>query len=547
VWTSPRVLLIALCIAAALSAGVTAWRLLDSPVRYDESDFAAQAAGILEHGVPKVVDHGDVRYGMWHPPLYLYSLAVTRSMFGPADWSLRIAGVAWFAATAVVAWRVAGPFPLCILLLAPLVAQGALYLDIDNTSLAFALILFGAAFVAAPRPHSARTVALLSAILFFAMWSKLTTPYIMLIAVLVFHGLNRNWRGLLQTAAIGAIATAAFLGSYFLYCRLTGYPAEFMFDTTYVGKRGSYLSTGGRSLVQPLHAIWWNLIWFSPALALLFGLLTFERLQVLWRVRRAESIDFWVIFAWACFGAYAVWAGVMGKYTFPAAIAAAIALGSWLPGHLASVHVRKPLLLALGVACLLMFHVLAVSPLQIKPSAADAELLTLASGLTHPRTIALGLVVASFAAFAALAHLAFSGAVPARLAAALLACAIVANSVEAIKVMRSADDRSPYRPFEERGFEPAVRRLNRTLAATDKIIGPKDFGYYFHGRSYRLDGIRYTRTGEADVVETIRRSGIAHAVDSAANPILDSDRLFREAGLQPVERVGDFVIYGLPR
>lgn len=506
-WTNARLLLIALGVAAGLSAGVTGWRLLDSPVRYDESDFAAQAAGILEHGVPKVVDNGDVRYGMWHPPLYLYSLAATRSAFGPANWSLRIAGLAWFAATAAVVWRVAGPLPLCLLLLAPVVAQGALYLDIDNTSLAFALILFGAVFVAAPRPHSARTAALLCAILFLAMWSKLTTPYIMLIAVLVFHGLNRDWRGLLQTVLIGAIATAAFLGSYFLYCRLTGYPAEFMFDTTYIGKRGSYLSSAGRSLVQPLHAIWWNVIWFSPALALLFGVLTLERRRTFWQNRRAESIDFWVIFAWACFGAYSVWAGVMGKYTFPASVAAAVALGLWLPGHLSNVRIRKPLMLAIGAAALLTFHLLAVPPLQVKPAAADAGMLTIASGLTHPRTLALALVVASFAAFSLLVSRAVSGTAMARLAVALLACAILANSVEAVKVMRSADDRSPYRPFEERGFEPAVQMLNRTLAPTDKIIGPKDFGYYFHGRSYRLDGIRYSRTGEADVVETIRRSG----------------------------------------
>lgn len=541
-----RMLVAALCVAAALSAGVTGWRLLDSPLRYDESDFAAQAAGIVEHGVPKVVDHGEVRYGMWHPPLYLYCLAASRYVFGPANWTARIVGVAWFAATAAVVWRLGGPLALSLLLLSPLLAQGALYLDIDNTSMAFALILFGAVFAAAPRPHSGRTVALLAAILFLAMWSKLTTPYILLIAVAVFHALNRDWRGLIQTAAIGAAATAAFLGSYFLYCWLTGYPAGFMFDTTYVGRRGAYLSAG-RSLVKPLHAIWWNVIWFSPALALLFGLLTGERLHAFWQRRRADAIDFWMIFAWACFGAYAVWAGVMGKYTFPAGVAAAVALALWLPGVLSSVRVRKPVMLATAAMALLIVHVLAVPALQVRPAGPDASTLTVAAGLTHPRTIALALVVGSFAAFALFVSRAVAGPALARVAAALLACAMVANSVETFKVMLSPNDRSPYRPFDERGFEPAVQMLNRDLAPTDKIIGPKDFGYYFHGRSYRLDGIRYSRTGEADVVETIRRSGIAHAVDSAANPILDSDRLFREAGLEPVERVGDFVIYGLPQ
>jgi len=541
-------LLAALCVAAALSAGVTGWRLLDSPLRYDEAgSFGTQITGVITHGVPKVIENGKVVYGMWHPPLYQYNLAVFRLAFGPANWTARIVGIAWFVGTGLLLWRFAGASALCLALLSPLIAQGILFVDIDNTSMAFALILFGAVFATAPRPHSARTVAVLSAILFLALWSKLTTPFIMLIAVAVFHILNRDWRGLRHTAAIGAIATTAFFVSYFLYCDWTGYPPRFMFDFTYIGKRGAYLSLAGRSLVEPLHAIWWNVIWFSPALALLFGVLTFERLRAFWQDRRAESIDFWVIFAWVCFGAYAVWAGVMGKYTFPAGVSAAMALGLWLPGLLSNVRVRKPAVLAIAGTALLIFHVLALPALQVKPSGADASALTLAAGLTHPRTIALALVVGSFAAFALVVSRAIAGTAPARIAVTLLVCAIVANSVETFKVMLSADDRSPYRPFEERGFEATVRRLNQDLAPTDTIIGPKDFVYYFRGRSYRLDGIRYSETGEADVVETIRRSGITHAVDSAANPILDSDRLFREAGLQPVDRVGDFVIYGLAR
>ena len=37
--------------------------------------FAAQAAGIVSYGVPKTIVEGEVVYGMWHPPLYLYSRA----------------------------------------------------------------------------------------------------------------------------------------------------------------------------------------------------------------------------------------------------------------------------------------------------------------------------------------------------------------------------------------------------------------------------------------------------------------------------------------
>lgn len=538
-------LLTALCVAAALTAGITAWRLLDSPLRYDEADFGAQAKGILAYGVPKVNENGSIRYGMWHPPLYLYSLAASARLFGPTDWALRIVGVGWFAGTAFLLWRVAGALSLYLLLLAPIVAQGIFYLDIDNTSLSFALMLFAVTFTGSARPHTALTCALLSATIFFALWSKLTTPYIMLIAAAVFHTLNRDWRGVLQIVAIGITATAAFLASYFLYCWLTGYPASFMFDTTYVGKSDSYLS-GGRSVIRSFHAVWWNIIWFSPALSLLLALFTVDRVRAFWSVRRAEPIDLWLIFSGVCFGAYAVWAGVMGKYTFPAALTAGVALGLWIPGAISSVRLNRPFLMGLSVVGLALFHTLAVPPLQVKPPLSE-HALTLASGLTDPRTVALCIVVASFMAFTALAVRAMSGLVLGRLVVALLACSMVASTVEAFNVMLSPDDRSPYRPFLECCFAPTVETLNRALTPTDTIIAPKDIGYYFHGRSYRLDAARYTSQGMTGAVETIRQAGIRHAVDSSANPVQDSDRIFREAGLAPVEHVGDFVIYGPSR
>ncbi len=47
-------LLTVVLLAGLLSFGLTVWRYGDSPLRFDEADFAAQAQGILVHGVPKV-------------------------------------------------------------------------------------------------------------------------------------------------------------------------------------------------------------------------------------------------------------------------------------------------------------------------------------------------------------------------------------------------------------------------------------------------------------------------------------------------------------
>ena len=151
------------------------------------------------------------------------------------------------------------PRALSLALLSPLVAQGIFFVDIDNTSLAFAVTLFAAIFAtAAPPPR--RTLALLAGAFLLALWSKLTTPYIVLIAAAVFLILNREPRKLLEVTGVAAAGTAAFLAGYVLYCDSTGYPWRYMFEFTYFGKRTSYLSTEGRSLVQLLHAVWWNIV-----------------------------------------------------------------------------------------------------------------------------------------------------------------------------------------------------------------------------------------------------------------------------------------------
>jgi hypothetical protein len=48
-------------------------------------------------------------------------------------------------------------------------------------------------------------------------------------------------------------------------------------------------------------------------------------------------------------------------------------------------------------------------------------------------------------------------------------------------------------------------------------------------------------------VDLVRHAGIRYAVDSTANPVQDSAEIFRQAGLVPWQRIGDFVIYGPAR
>jgi hypothetical protein len=567
-----RLLLLAACLAGAATFGVTAWRLIDSPLRFDETDFIEQARGIVRHGVPKILyaetrriptpvevtRNGEAQYGMWHPPLYQYSLASFQKFLGQENWVVRTVGLVWFALTAAIIWKAAGRqyppdplyqwLPLSIALLSPLVAQGIFFIDIDNTSLAAALVLFAAVFTAAPHDRSARRTVTLSFILLLALWSKLTTPFVLLVALGAYHVLDRDWRGVGQAVAIGVMATAAFAVTYLAYCWLTDYPADFMFNVTYFGKRDAYLSveSPGDSLIRKLHAIWWTVVWFSPALTLLLLMVTAERAWRYVRQRCLEPIDFWLVFSWACFGAYAVWGAVMGKYTFPAAVSAAVAIGFWFPARVREVRFARPVLFLAAAFALLVFHVTTVPALEVKVPAADVVPMTLGAAIADPRNLALALTLGGFATFLAIAYRSLSGGTSmSRVAALLLTCAVVANTVGGFKLMLSPDDRSPYRPFRERGFEAMVEALNQQLAGTDTLIAPKDVGFYYRGPSYSLEATR-DLGGPAVIVALIRTSAVSHAADSMINPALPG-AVFLGAGLSSRRRIDDYVIYGPPK
>ncbi len=91
-------------------------------MRFDETEWPPQAIGILKHGVPKLLYseesvrwatsnmyYGfDAHYGMWHPPTYLYSVAVTAQLFGTGTVAMRATSLAWLLLSLVVAWQITG-------------------------------------------------------------------------------------------------------------------------------------------------------------------------------------------------------------------------------------------------------------------------------------------------------------------------------------------------------------------------------------------------------------------------------------------------------
>jgi hypothetical protein len=540
---------------------------LGRPLRFDETEWPVQAAGILRHGVPKVLytedkmlwlkpllGYADAHYGMWHPPLYEYSLALGTLLLGGSDAALRGVSLLWFAATLMLAWRLLGrvlpgtpallrAVPLALLLLTPLVSDGSLHLDIDNTSLAFALLLFADVFLRDPGDTSWRRCLLLGLILAFALWSKLTSPFLVLGAAVVYLFLDRRFLGGIKLALVAFITgLGLFLATYWLYCRLLHYPPRFMFEHSYLHNRKIYQPTDLWPSVQSMR---WHTVWLSPGIALLLLYAFGARVVGFLRQRRAEAADFLLLAAAMIFFFYVPWGGLFGKYTVPGAMLGLVGAAPQLAAAIREARIERPrAYLALSLALLLALCLLPA--LQVRPPHAAFGSLGWKESVLDVRNLVLLLAVGALGIFHLLSRrLVRAATAGGALLVSLMVYVAVANPVNALKVVLPDYDRSPYRPFLDRGFAPVIGTLNAEYGDTAVLICPKDVGHYFRGSHYPLETVT-SLEGSAALRPLIASGRIAAVVDDVKYPTLTDPALLQELDRTSARtQRGDFVIWRL--
>lgn len=185
--------------------------------------------------------------GIPHPPLYTMLGGLSVRMFGEGTLALRLPGLlAYLAALALVPVvcralterpdqaRRAAVITLAVLAIHPLVLQGSLLLDIDNTVMTAALLGWIAVVglsAAWPPQQQALAVGAAFALL---LWTKLLpTPALVAATLLAVFALRRQ--RLLPVAAGLALGAAAFGATFALFLSVSG------------GDPSVYLSTVGRS------------------------------------------------------------------------------------------------------------------------------------------------------------------------------------------------------------------------------------------------------------------------------------------------------------
>lgn len=274
------------------------------PYHLDNVDFPAVAEATANTGLPlyyRGEEHPRMS-GLYHPPLYIYTLAAWMRVFGPGEAQTRLFGMVcalllgWvvleivrtlFGREVMRRWT---PVFWVLYLLNPYTLQTATIADIDSTI--YGPLLCGVLLavlriswrdgVWRTDPVRLREYGLVVLLLTLCLWAKLTTVLLTFpVVFLLLIARSGVRRALIASSAAGALGIGVFALTYWLYGALTSMPVSETLAFTWMSftQRGSSSTPGllarladyrrNAAFMLPFMASWTGLLpWVAGAAAL---------------------------------------------------------------------------------------------------------------------------------------------------------------------------------------------------------------------------------------------------------------------------------------
>ncbi|HEV2852092.1 MAG TPA: hypothetical protein VHC97_04735 [Thermoanaerobaculia bacterium] len=313
------------------------------PLHLDDMDFPAVAEATARSGKPIYYrgEENRAHSGLYHPPLYIYTLAGWFRLFGSGPAQARMFGALCALLQGWLALRILGRlfgeervrrwrwlFWLAFLL-NPYTLQVSAIPDIDSTVYGplLTLVLWSVIRIGwrdgrwredIPRFWEPALVALA---LTGALWAKLTTVFLLFPFLFLFLAPLLGWKkAVLVTAGVSAAGLAGFLSTYWLYGALTGLDVVYTFQFL----RASMLGPGrllnyraNFTFMVPFTLRWTGLLPWLSALALLAA-----AARRWWRDRERRALYYFFLLGLSVFsviyycGQVMSFAGAPFKYTF---------------------------------------------------------------------------------------------------------------------------------------------------------------------------------------------------------------------------------------
>jgi hypothetical protein len=497
------------------------------PYTIDEAAFPYGAAAILEKGIPQFYN-GETRpqdLGLWHPPLYIYTLAAQMLVLGESQAAVRSYGalaviVAWIIGLAILrrVYPSGGTGARClfssVFLLNPLILAGSLVPDIDGTIgivLVMSFLWLGTRIVTGTDPPA--LIAVSVGIWLFSFSTKFTTTLLMVPLVALAAMLAPRCRIKHLGAQLAAILTggAAFLLLWYNASRLLNAPFPAPFDYFKSGLSRSQTPGGAGPVSEAIatlaHDRYIAMWLICPLLLFSLGSAALAVLRPAFSRERHLAI----FYSCAAGGTIVAYAAITSSvFTFPkywgaAVPAAALASASGAfratrrlarTGPLTSIQAT----LAAAAAALIMLAALAWSSLVIRQALTAGE-------WTWPRQIgvyikvAVGLLIASFLALGWPPRPQTRGTSPSPRAAMRLVAVALAGSLATLSLAQDLVTRSlPFSTryyFGERGLQETIDFLRLTVGVDERILAAKDIGLQSGRRFYEDAQLYYGLSPEA--------------------------------------------------
>ena len=348
---------------------------INKPLTTDEAEIDSSALAIAKTGKPiyymgdtpeQYIPRKDLwqiheapkpgyTYGLWHPPLYIYLLALSHKLFGTASWTARLPGVLCFLATL---WLLRGIINRLLppeksnavfgvtsflYLTNPLLIQQSMMLDVDNTVVTLTSVLFFHEFLRLEVKGTgwAQRSIWLSLLIGLTMWAKEFAGLFLGLSLLVCAMLRRQWRDALAAVGIVVVGSVLFWVSWWVYCKLTEMPVMYFVRFTILGKLaiGEGLLTTiakqagwGSAWFSVVHSLINIIVWTSPFYAALFLMVVGWRVRVFIANKRPEPLDLLLLYVLVMIAATQVYrpSGWFLKYGYPGHSILVVLLSAYL-------------------------------------------------------------------------------------------------------------------------------------------------------------------------------------------------------------------------
>lgn len=523
----------------------------------DEIDFPAVAKATSESGRPVYYrgEENKQHIGIYHPTLYINTLAAYIRIWGYSENNIRAFGAICTLITALLIVLISRQIIsdknileftenifLFVFLIHPYTIANTTLPDIDTTVLPITMLCFIYFLLKSLKNNkfsleNFKTVVILGLLFALNLWAKITTPLILIPFLAVFLKINHNsiLKSVLLSLKVFIIGLVFFLITYFIYCKIVDLPFSYTFEFLYASFfKGTSGNIGLISKILENISYGRTLLnWILPEFIFIF----IVSIIGLFRIKSSETSKTMALFALVSIIVTLFYVALIApfggffKYPFPVFSLICLIISFFIANNIKNKISKKVILVFL---CILGFSFLLNKSRGLFGISGSFNIVTL-------NYIYL-LLVAGSVFFYIIKKLLISKTL------FLVFFTFILGALLSMSYDQAKSQFSTKYLFGQTGINETVEYLKANTDDNEVIWSMKDIGYYVNNRYIENYGFLYDPKGENNLKELLSSNKLKYYImttgigeDKAEIYTNLSNVLNKEAIL--VKRFGNYLIY----